>query len=260
MLAVILPGFLAWVFLRLRGGLPLKVAIIGVGFLAVDGWFRFVMEARGKGVSVAEMAANAGEEAAEVDARHEGLNMFEELAWMNSFIESGAYEPNWGQRYFAEAVNPIPRVVWPGKPEIGLDYARARGMGWDQAEGAEGGVAATISTGMIGQGLANFGRILGPVAAALLMAIWVAVLARLDLQARNPALLLLYALGLVLTVNMGRDITLLVIYPFVFGLVIYYLWRRMHGGGGKAPAKVKAGRPPRGKGGVAGQARRRREA
>jgi hypothetical protein len=34
--------------------------------------------------------------------------------------------------------------------------------------------------------------------------------------------LLLYAIGLVLTFNMGRDITLLVIYPFVFGWLL--LW------------------------------------
>jgi hypothetical protein len=33
---------------------------------------------------------------------------------------------------------------------------------------------------------------------------------------------LLYAIGLVLTFNMGRDITLLVIYPFVFGWLL--LW------------------------------------
>jgi hypothetical protein len=32
--------------------------------------------------------------------------------------------------------------------------------------------------------------------------------------------LLLYAIGLVLTFNMGRDITLLVIYPFVFGWIL----------------------------------------
>jgi hypothetical protein len=75
---------------------------------------------------------------------------------------------------------------------------------------------------MIGQGVVNFGRILGPIAAALLMAIWVAVLARQDLMGHDVGHLLLYAIGLVLTFNMGRDITLLVIYPFVFGWLL--LW------------------------------------
>jgi hypothetical protein len=43
--------------------------------------------------------------------------------------------------------------------------------------------------------------------------------------------LLLYAIGLVLTFNMGRDITLLVIYPFVFGwLILWWNNRRKQGG------------------------------
>jgi len=36
----------------------------------------------------------------------------------------------------------------------------------------------------------------------------------------------LYSLGLILTFNIGRDITLLVLYPFVFGaLIIWWLDR-----------------------------------
>jgi ABC-type Mn2+/Zn2+ transport system permease subunit len=50
----------------------------------------------------------------------------------------------------------------------------------------------------------------------------VAVLARQDLMGHDIGHLLLYAIGLVLTFNMGRDITLLVIYPFVFGWLL--LW------------------------------------
>jgi hypothetical protein len=79
---------------------------------------------------------------------------------------------------------------------------------------------------MIGQGVVNFGLILGPIAAALLMAIWVAVLARQDLMGNDIGHLLLYAIGLVLTFNMGRDITLLVIYPFVFGWILLWFNQR----------------------------------
>ena len=57
-------------------------------------------------------------------------------------------------------------------------------------------------------------------AAALLMSIWVAILARQDLKGGNPARLLLCTVGLILTFNMGRDITLFVIYPFVFGYML----------------------------------------
>jgi hypothetical protein len=51
------------------------------------------------------------------------------------------------------------------------------------------------------------------------MALWVALLARQDLLGREPARMLLYSVGMILTFNMGRDITLLVLYPFAFGLV-----------------------------------------
>jgi len=47
-------------------------------------------------------------------------------------------------------VNPIPRGLWQGKTEIGIDYAIARGQGWDAQTEAQAGVGATISTGMIG--------------------------------------------------------------------------------------------------------------
>ena len=114
----------------------------------------------------------------------------------------------------------MPRAIWPGKPLIGIQYAIARGQKFDPAGSAQAGVGATISTGMIGQGVDNFGPIFGPIVAGLLMSIWVVVLARIDLHAASTWRLPLYALGLVLTFNCGRDITLLVLYPFVFGLVI----------------------------------------
>jgi hypothetical protein len=151
--------------------------------------------------------------------------MYMELAWINRFIDDGSYTPNWGRRYFADLVNPIPRAIWKNKPQIGLDYAEARGMSWDKAEGEQGGVAASISTGMIGQGVVNFGRLLGPVTSALLMALWCGLLARQDLLGREPARLLLYASGLILTFNMGRDITFLVLYPFLFGLGLFWIWQ-----------------------------------
>jgi len=50
------------------------------------------------------------------EAKHAGLNMLEELAWVKSFLAKGTYAVNWGQRYFAELVNPIPRGLWPDKP------------------------------------------------------------------------------------------------------------------------------------------------
>jgi len=236
-LATVLPGLLAWIFLGLRGNVVVRFALLALAFVMLESWLSFVIKSRGEGKNVAAFfaASQATEEengtaatAEEEDdgkTKHEGLNMFEELAWITTFIDAGNYTPNMGHRYFAELVNPIPRALWPNKPLIAIDYARARGFGGGSA--ASAGVVASVSTGMIGQGVTNFGRFFGPLASALLMAFWVAILARHDLCARGePARLLLYGLGLVLTFNLGRDITLLVLYPFLFGWLLFWWWSR----------------------------------
>ncbi|MEM7453540.1 MAG: hypothetical protein AAF456_04215, partial [Planctomycetota bacterium] len=155
----------------------------------------------------------------EAEATHGGWNMYEELCWLNLLMEEKKYTPNMGRRYFAELANPVPRAIWPDKPLIGIDYAIARGQSFEGAGEGQAGVGATISTGMIGQGVDNFGTVFGPPSAALLMAIWIVLLARIDLHVRSAAGVPLYILGLVLTFNLGRDITFLVAYPFFFGLL-----------------------------------------
>jgi len=220
MLATVMPGMLAYVFLRLRGSVLRKGLALGVCFLVINFWFTAVMANRSGMSFDIESALSGKTDISEV--RHEGLNMFEELAWIDHFMVTGSYLPNMGSRYFAELVNPVPRAIWKNKPTIGLDYAVARGQG---AAGPEGETTATTSTGMIGQGVVNFGRFFGPLAAALLMSLWVALLARQDLLGSNPGRLVLYGTGLILTFNMGRDITLLVVYPFLFGLGLYYVWQ-----------------------------------
>ena len=226
MLAILMPGLMALVTLRIRGGIVIRLAVIIASFLALESWFKFVIDNRDL-ANIAVAFKQGGTTDAEVKARkHLGFNMFEELGFVNYFIEQGTYRVNWGTRYFAELVNPIPRVLWPGKPLIGVDYAIARGMGYGAQGATSAGIAATISTGMIGQGIVNFGRILGPVAAALLMAVWAAILARQDLLGNDIGHLLLYAVGLVLTYNLGRDITLLNVYPFLFGWMLLGLINR----------------------------------
>jgi hypothetical protein len=221
MLALAIPAVLCWVFLRLRGGIWKKSLLLLTCFLVVNTWMKFVIANRtDMGVTAAfqQKGLNLSDQKS---VHNEGLNMFEELCWISTFIDDGKYNVNWGEGYFAELVNPIPRALWPGKPLIGIDYAIARGQGGADASGA--GVYATISTGLIGQGVVNFGRFLGPMAAAFLMSLWVAWLARLDLNIHALGRLPLYSLGLVLTFNLGRDITLMNLYPFVFGLLA--VWR-----------------------------------
>jgi hypothetical protein len=224
MLAVVIPGVLSWVFLRLRGSLWKRLAVLGGCFLLVNAWMGFVIANRSD-MSIIEALKEKGFNLdTDEKVHHEGLNMYEELCWINTFMEQGSYKPNWGSRYFAELVNPIPRALWQGKPLIGIDYAIARGQAGGDANA--GGVYATISTGMIGQGVVNFGRFVGPASAALLMSFWVVILARLDLRIHEFGRLPLYALGMILTFNLGRDITLITLYPFVFGaLLVWWIER-----------------------------------
>jgi hypothetical protein len=233
MLAVLLPGLLTFVFLRLRLNLVMKVLVLGLAFLVVEGWMRFVIQMRSEAnIAYAFQEMGIGGVAERVrgsQAKHAGLNMFEELAWINKFIEDGRYQVNNGGRYFAELVNPIPRTLWRDKPMIGIDYAIARGQGFADAKAGQAGVGATISTGMIGQGVVNFGPFFGVLAAAFLMGLWAALLARQDLKGDKTGRLLLYMLGLVLTFNLGRDITLITLYPFLFGYIMLTVWAQIHG-------------------------------
>jgi len=220
MLSVCVPAILSWIFLRLRWSMSLKIIILVAAVFAGDIWLRFVMEARNEQRSVAQyFLSSETEDIVSTETKHAGLNMYEELCWLNQFMENGTYAPNMGKRYFAELVNPVPRGLWPGKPLIGIKYAIARGQESDVFGSTGAGVGATISTGMIGQGVSNFGTIFGPIAAGIIMSLWVIALARIDLHATSLWRLPLYAIGLVLTFNCGRDITLLVLYPFFFGFI-----------------------------------------
>lgn len=221
MLAILIPGLLSFVFLRLKSNTA-RFMVLTSAFFALSLWFAVVMAERSER-SIASVLTQGVDFEKASQTKHLGLNMFEELGWVNHFISEGSYNPNWGQRYFAELVNPIPRSLWPGKPLIGIDYAVARGQGG--GSNAAGGVFATISTGMIGQGVVNFGIFVGPIAAAFLMALWVGVLARQDLDGR-PSRMLLYVIGLILTFNLGRDITLITLYPFIFGYIAIRFWER----------------------------------
>jgi hypothetical protein len=41
--------------------------------------------------------------------------------------------------------------------------------------------------------------------------------------------MLLFFIGCVLTFNLGRDITLITLYPFLFGYVMLTIWAQVHG-------------------------------
>jgi len=223
MLVILLPGILSWIFIRLRVVMWQKFAIVACFFVVINAWFAFVLAHRSE-MTVTQAFMSEGFDLEEDSTiHHEGLNMFEELCWLNTFFENGTYQPNWGSEYFAEIVNPIPRSLWSGKPLIGIDYAILRGQAYDEGDA---GVGATLSTGLVGQGVDNFGRYLGPPFSAMLMAFWAAYLARLDLSGQGLGRIPLYGVGLILTFNLGRDITLITLYTFVFGRLLVWLLDR----------------------------------
>ena len=238
-LLVVLPGLLAFVFIRLRGGMVPKLVAFAALFLLMNAWFGFIIANRAE-YGITDAVKQEGFDFSKAsEEKHQGLNMFEELAWITTFTSSGNFAPKWGQNYYANLANPIPRALWPGKPTIGIDYALARGQGGSD-EGA--GVYSTLSNGVIGQGLVNFGLYFGPAFAALLASLWACWLARLDLDGQRIGYLPLYGLGLILTFNMGRDITFLELYPFVFGYAICWWLNRQNPHHLQGAA---AGQPPR---------------
>src|SRR5215475_12967698 len=208
-LAVILPFIITYLFYG-RQPLIIKLAILAVAFVCLDECFKFVTAFRGTGFREL-LAAEHPYELVDEELRQSGLNMIQELCFANAYLSSGATSPAYGGRYLDELLNFIPRVIWPSKPLIGFDYAIWRGL-----ETPDGGIYATVSAGMIGGGVLNFGSFFGPVVAGMIMALWTALLIRWWQQRDSLLRLMLFMLGAGLTFNLGRDITLLVLWPVVF--------------------------------------------
>jgi oligosaccharide repeat unit polymerase len=210
-LAVILPFIIAYLLYG-RHPLIIKVAILAIAFVCLDQGFKLVTAFRGTGFREL-LAAEHPYELVDEDLRQSGLNMIQELCFANAYLQSGAASPSYGGKYLNELLNVVPRVIWPSKPLIGIEYAKWRGL---EDPNSELGVSTTISTGVIGGGVLNFGPFFGPPAAGILMAFWTGLLIRWWEQRNSLLRLALFMLGAGLTFNLGRDITLLVLWPVVF--------------------------------------------
>jgi hypothetical protein len=225
-LAAFLPFVLTYLLYG-RHPLTVKFAILGIAFVCLDHGFKFVTAFRGTGFRDL-LAAEHPYELVDQDLRQSGLNMIQELCFANAYIGSGAAAPAYGGKYLSELLNVVPRVIWPSKPLIGIDYAKWRGL---EDPNSEFGVVATVSTGMIGGGVLNFGPFFGPVAAGIIMALWTGLLIRWWQQRNSLPRLMLFMLGAGLTFNLGRDITLLVLWPAVFAYFFVRLieiWTKKH--------------------------------
>ncbi|NEO15315.1 MULTISPECIES: hypothetical protein [unclassified Moorena] len=223
LLAVIMPGYFSYALFS-RDPLWKKALITMATFWAINELMTLIITYRNIGFNELfnpDVAPQFQEEVEEEG--HLGLNMLEELCYINYFYQEGSLNLTYGGRYLAEAANIIPRAIWPNKPLIGIEYAILRGFG-----GADNsiGVFATVSTGLIGQGFFNFGPILGPMGAAILMAAWASFMGRLWAQQFSTLRLGLFLICLGLTFNLGREFTLLVLWPALFGYVFVLMLER----------------------------------
>jgi hypothetical protein len=221
-LAAVLPFIITYLFYG-RHLLILKLAILTVAFFCLNEGFKFVTAFRGTGFRDVLASENPYELMDEDMQRQSGLNMIQELCFVNTYLETGGGSPAYGARYLNELLNFVPRMIWPSKPLIGIDYAKWRGF---ESDTSELGVNTTVSSGMIGGGVLNFGQIFGPVVAGILMALWTGVLISWWEQRKSLLRLVLFMLGVGLTFNLGRDISMLVLWPVIFGYCFVRLTER----------------------------------
>jgi oligosaccharide repeat unit polymerase len=211
-LAAVLPLIVTYLIYG-RHPLVIRLAILAVAFVCLDQGFRFVTANRDNGGFRAVLTSENPYELVNTDLPQTGLNMIQELCFVNTYLETGGGSPAYGARYLNELLNFIPRAIWPSKPLIGIDYAKWRGFESDEGDL---GVNTTVSSGMIGGGVLNFGQIFGPVLAGILMALWTGLLIRWWEQRKSLLRLVLFMLGAGLTFNLGRDISMLVLWPVIF--------------------------------------------
>jgi oligosaccharide repeat unit polymerase len=214
-LAVSMPAFFTYILIS-KQKLWVKLIVTAVLFSILNYVFTVVITYRNVGFS--EYLNNLSQGVVEKPkTEHEGLNMAEELMFINSFYEQRVLQLQYGRDYLVELLNFVPRAIWAEKPILGLEYNILRGFG---SSDSDIGVFATITAGFIGRGVINFGPWLGPVAPAVLLSLWCAFMSRLWSQRYSVMRLCLFLICLGVTPNLGRDVTMLVLWPAIFGYIL----------------------------------------
>jgi hypothetical protein len=213
-LAVAMPTMFAYTLFS-KHKLFLKGIVLLICFLALDSAFRIVLKYRNVGYRTLLESEESGENDVEGQGLN-GLNMFEELCFINAYCYSGM-PPTLGKNYLANALNFVPRAIWPGKPMVGVEYSIWRGA---ESIDSDVGFATGVSSGIIGEGVLEFGPYFGPIAPAVLIALWAALLTRWWCQRASTLRLILFLVGMGVTFNLGRNITLVILWPVIFGYVI----------------------------------------
>ena len=226
-LAVAMPCVFCYGLLG-RQKLFIRMTVLAACFVCLNFAFKIVIGYRGVGYMAMFEESEAdlmteGMVEEEKNSAHQGLNMIQELCYENAFLSSGQYPLTYGWDYFVQATGFIPRAIWPGKPMMGIEYAKARGFG-----GADSdiGVFATLSTGLIGQGVLEFGWFFGPMVPAFLMALWCGLLGRWWQQRVSILRVGLFLVALGITFNLGRNITNIALWPVAFAYCLVRLTER----------------------------------
>jgi hypothetical protein len=217
LLAVVCPALFAFLLVG-RGSMLKKVMGAVVAFAVLNYAMMAMLQFRQSGF---EEFINHPFGSVDVERKHEGLNMIQELAYINGFYRTGQLTPEYGGEYVAQVLNAVPRAIWANKPTLSFGYSVLRGHGDEK-----GGVTATISTGLIGQGVVNFGELAGPIIAAFLLALYGFFLMRHWPNGGHPLRFFVFIMGIALVPNLGREFTLLVLWPVVFGSLV--LWMMEH--------------------------------
>ena len=142
------------------------------------------------------------------DAKYVGFEMFRELMFLQRTVPEDA-DHKWGHTYLVQAVNPIPRFLWPGKPtgDAGLELASMQGQVTD-----DGYAFLTISPGLIGEMHWNFG-----IAGVIALSGFLGYLARswdrvLPLAERSIVAFTVFAAGLSIIFLSGRSVNMSTLY------------------------------------------------
>lgn len=204
----------AAIYWRLPAGWKRVALLWGLPSLAVLGllWSAATVLGRNEG-------KRKWEEAAEAD--YVGFEMFRELLYIADAVPE-RMPFRYGRTYFVQAVNPIPRAVWPSKPidDAGLELAKLKGMV------VHGDAYLTVSPGLIGEMYWNGGLI-----GIALISILLGYLAKSwdrgrPLTTRSVLAFTVFAAGLGIIFLSGRSINAATLYGMLALFVLLVLFSK----------------------------------
>lgn len=233
-LTVIVPTILA-VLIQKDWSRGKQVAFLGACFFLINLIMLITIQYRNEGVS--KFFQEESFTTAIEKTEHAGLNMPEELVFINRYHEQGLLKPQMGYEYFAQAINFVPRAIWPSKPFPGREFAILR-IGF-----LRGSVAATISNGIVGQGVQNFGMLAGPLAPAFILSLMIAWICNLPLKGDPFLRACLVIFFMALIPNLGRDLTLMTLWPAIIATFgVMFIEKKSGSSPRRQPARAGAGR------------------